>query len=81
MREENEIYKYTIINGSLWTVQNTLKAGIHGYNPKNHRFQIVDKTAKFKIVEGKDGFCYLKSDKDLKTIAKEKGLKYYYDIL
>lgn len=65
--------KYEVACGSLKAMEMIKEKGFRALNPKTHKFQIVDKDAKYEIV--KDGIlCYLKSNKDLIKIAEEKGL-------
>ena len=47
--------------------------GFKALNPKNKKFQIVDKKAKYKITKD-DKLFFLESDKDLIKIARAKGL-------
>lgn len=65
--------RYEVACGSLKTMEMIKEKGFKALNPNTHKFQIVDKEAKYEIV--KDGILYfLKSDKDLIKIAKAKGL-------
>jgi len=65
--------KYDIACGSYAAMVMIKERGFKGLNPRTNKFQIIDKNAKYEIVEDGIG-CTLKSDKDLRKIAKEKGL-------
>lgn len=59
--------------GSFETMKTIKDKGFKALNPKTHKFQIVDKKAKYEIRPDGIGFS-LFSDKDLRKIAEEKEL-------
>lgn len=59
--------------GSFDSMKMIAEKGFKAFNPKTHKFQIVDKNAKYEIRPDGIGFS-LFSDKDLRKIAEEKGL-------
>ena len=71
MKEE---YKYVVFCGQYAVMKAILEKGARALNPKNHKYQIIDKNAKYKILKDKTGFYELRSNKDLRKIAKENGL-------
>jgi len=66
--------KYEIFCGSRLTMEKTMERGVVGLNPKTHRWQIVDKAAKYEIIHLKKTLYALMSDKDLQGVARERGL-------
>lgn len=71
MKEE---YKYVVFCGQYEVMKSILEKGARALNPKNHKYQIIDENAKYEIVKDENGFYELRSDKDLRKIAKENGL-------
>ena len=69
-----EEYKYVVFCGQYEVMKAIADKKVKGLNPKNHKYQIIDKNAKYKILKDKTGFYELRSDKDLRKIAKENGL-------
>ena len=69
-----EEYKYVIYCGQYEVMKAIADKKVKGLNPKNHKYQIIDENAKYKILKDKTGFYELRSDKDLRKIAKENGL-------
>lgn len=78
-------YIYEVFVGSEKTMNSIKEKGARALNLKTNKWQIIDKDAKYFIRIDKTipdeysetGFtncCTLLSDKDLRTIAKEKGL-------
>ena len=65
--------KYGIFCGAKETMESVAKRGVRGLNLKTHKWQVIDKTAKYEVMADGIGY-FLTSDKDLKTIAKKKGL-------
>lgn len=64
---------YEICYGDLETMKKIKEKGFRALNTKTHKFQIVDKNAKYEIRPNGIGFS-LFSNKDLLKIAEEKGL-------
>lgn len=71
MKEE---YKYVVFCGQYEVMKAITEKGARALNPKNHKYQIIDENAKYKILKDENGFYELRSDKDLRKIAKENGL-------
>lgn len=71
MKEE---YKYVVFCGQYTVMKAILEKGARALNPNGNKYQIIDKNAKYKILKDKTGFYELRSDKDLRKIAKENGL-------
>ena len=69
-----EKYKYVIYCGQYEVMKAIAEKGARALNPKNHKYQIIDENAKYEIVKDENGFYELRSDKDLRKIAKENGL-------
>lgn len=68
---------YEIFCGSPETMKHYAEKGVRAINPKTHKWQIIDKNACYEIRENayKWGVgAVLLCDKDLRAIAKEKGL-------
>ncbi len=81
---------YEVFCGSYEAMKKIAENGAKALNYKTNRFQIIDKTAKYKVridniieadkaYQEKYGEKYIKtatllSDKNLRQIAKEKGL-------
>lgn len=64
---------YKIACGDYETMKTIAERGFRALNPKTHKWQVVDRKAKYKVLP--DGIAYtLFSDKDLRKIADEKGL-------
>ena len=70
----SEKYKYTIFCGQYEVMKAITEKGVRALNPKNHKYQIIDENAKYKILKDKTGFYELRSNKDLRKIAQENGL-------
>ena len=66
--------KYVVFCGQYEVMKSILEKGARALNPKNHKYQIIDENAKYEIVKDENGFYELRSDKDLRKIAKENGL-------
>jgi len=89
-RQMKGVFKvFEVYIGSHDTMGKIAQRGATGLNRKTMRYQVIDKTAKYSIVDTchKDCVSYsdcqakghspcatLYSDKDLRAIAKEKGL-------
>ena len=71
MKEE---YKYVIYCGQYEVMKAITEKGARALNPNSNKYQIIDKDAKYKILKDKTGFYELRSNKDLRKIAKENGL-------
>jgi hypothetical protein len=72
---ETETFKYEIFCGAECTMKDIAKRGATGLNTKTHKWQIIDKTAKYEVRKSNSSSLYfLFSDKDLHAIAEEKGL-------
>ena len=69
-----EEYKYVVFCGQYEVMKAIADKKVKGLNPKNHKYQIIDENAKYKILKDKTGFYELRSDKDLRKIANENGL-------
>ena len=70
----NQKAKYEVFVGAKDTMERIAKRGVTALNCKTMRRQIIDKKAKYEVV-CTGGICHaLMSDKDLRTIAKQKGL-------
>jgi len=76
---------FTIFVGSEETMTACANHGVRALNPKTMRWQIVDKNVKYQVRIDKaiedeyspTGFCNMATllcDKDLKAIARGKGL-------
>lgn len=81
---------YEVFCGSEKTMLMIMERGAKGLNPRTKKYQIIDKNAKYKVridniieadkeYQKEYGEKYIKcatllSDKDLRKIAKEKGL-------
>ena len=62
-----------IAYGDFETMKKIKDKGFRALNPKTHKWQVVDKKAKYEIRP--DGIAFtLFSDKDLRKIAEDKGL-------
>lgn len=66
--------KYVVFCGQYEVMKSILEKGARALNPKNHKYQIIDENAKYEIVKDENGFYELKSNKDLRKMAKENGL-------
>lgn len=62
-----------IAYGDLETMKKIADKGFRALNPKTHKWQVVDKKAKYEIKPNGISFT-LFSDKDLRKIAEDKGL-------
>ena len=69
-----EEYKYVVFCGQYEVMNAIAEKGARGLNPESNKYQIIDKNAKYKILKDKTGFYELRSNKDLRKIAKENGL-------
>ena len=68
-------FPFHIHCGNVVTMNIIALHGARGLNVKNNRWQVIDKSAKYKIVlDGTDGGADLFCDIDLRKIAREKGL-------
>lgn len=66
---------FTIFCGSYEAMKMIADNKARALNPKTHRFQIIDKEALYKVIKDDDSsLFFLKSDKNLRKIAEEKGL-------
>ena len=69
------MYEYEIFHGRETTMKMISENGARGLNPKTHKFQIIDKYAKYQIRIDKSGVTgTLLSNKNLIKIAEQKGL-------
>lgn len=64
---------FNILIGSKEVMEEYAKSGVSALNPKTMKFQIINKEAKYKVIDDGIG-ATLTSDIDLITEAKEKGL-------
>ena len=66
--------KNEIFCGAEKTMRDIAEHKVKGLNWKTHKYQIVDKNAKYKVKHYKKSIWLLMSDMDLRKIAAEKGL-------
>jgi len=64
---------FKVFNGAKETMESIAKKGVRGINMNTHKWQFVDKEAKYAIMQD-NGTFWLMSDKDLLSIAKQKRL-------
>lgn len=64
---------YNVLIGSRETMETVAKRGVKALNPKTMKWQIINKDAKYEVVDDGVG-ATLKSNIDLKAEAEKKGL-------
>ena len=76
MRQAPVGYPYRIFCGHVETMRRVAEHGARALNTKTHKWQVVDKTAKYLVVEDNvgNGAADLFSNLDLRKMAKDRGM-------
>lgn len=76
---------FKVFCGSKEAMEAIAQQGVKGLNPKTMKWEIIDKKAKYQVIEDSCDKCISKgeciskcatlySDRDLRIFAKQKGL-------